>query len=58
MAAKNKNKMNLRQQIAVMGRVLGYMLKNYKFSFLWSLYVFWIRSGYPSRYALHAKFNR
>lgn len=33
MAAKNKNKMNLRQQIAVMGRVLGYMLKNYKFSF-------------------------
>lgn len=25
--------MNLRQQIAVMGRVLGYMLKNYKFSF-------------------------
>lgn len=30
---EKKNKMGTRQQLSAMKRVLGYMLKNYKFSF-------------------------
>ena len=30
---EQKNKMSLQQQLRAMGRVLGYMLKDYKFSF-------------------------
>ena len=33
MAAQNTGKMSLRQQMAAMKRVLGYMLRDYKFSF-------------------------
>lgn len=33
MAAQNTSKMSLRQQVSAMKRVLGYMLRDYKFSF-------------------------
>ena len=33
MAAQNTGKMSLRQQVSAMKRVLGYMLRDYKFSF-------------------------
>ena len=49
MDAQNTGKMSLRQQVSAMKRVLGYLLRDYKFSFFHSCGMHpWFRTGHPS----------